>query len=99
MLASHVSAAIALTFVLGQAAPPPLQHPHEAGQPPPQLGTVEFETSCDPALRADINRAVALLHSFWFGAFSRRQRGGVHRAAGSVRNHQQQANNDPVGKQ
>jgi tetratricopeptide (TPR) repeat protein len=68
MLASHVSAAIALSFALGQAAPPPLQHPHEAGEPPQQLGSVEFETSCDPALRADINRAVALLHSFWFGA-------------------------------
>jgi tetratricopeptide (TPR) repeat protein len=68
MLASHVSAAIALTFALGQAAPPSLQHPHEAGRPPQQLGTVAFETSCDPALRADIDRAVALLHSFWFGA-------------------------------
>jgi len=68
MLASHVSAAIALTFVLGQAAPPALQHPHESGQPPQQLGTVDFKTSCDPVLRADINRAVALLHSFWFGA-------------------------------
>ena len=69
MPASHVSVAIALTFTLGQGAtPPPLQHPHESGQPPQQLGTVDFRTSCDPALRAELNRAVALLHSFWFGA-------------------------------
>jgi hypothetical protein len=45
-----------------------VQHPHEAGQPPQKLGEVTFETSCDPKLRADFNRAVALLHSFWFGA-------------------------------
>jgi hypothetical protein len=29
---------------------------------------VNFETSCDPAVRPAFNRAVALLHSFWFGA-------------------------------
>jgi hypothetical protein len=43
------------------------QHQHETGQPPQKLGEVMFETSCEPALRADFNRAVALLHSFWFG--------------------------------
>jgi len=31
-----------------------------------QVGTVDFQTSCSPALKADMNRAVALLHSFWF---------------------------------
>jgi tetratricopeptide (TPR) repeat protein len=55
-----------MTAGAGQA--PPLQHPHETGRPPQQLGTVTFETSCDPALREEMNRAVALLHSFWFGA-------------------------------
>jgi hypothetical protein len=44
------------------------QHQHDAGQPPEQLGRVQFETSCDAAVAADFNRAVALLHSFWFGA-------------------------------
>ena len=71
MLASHVSLALALTAALGIAqtpAAPPLQHPHESGRPPEQLGTVAFDNSCDPALRPDVNRAVALLHSFWFGA-------------------------------
>ena len=48
--------------------PPPLQHPHETGQPPQKLGQVSFATSCDPKLGPDFNRAVALLHSFWFGA-------------------------------
>jgi hypothetical protein len=27
---------------------------------------VAFETSCSPAVKADFNKAVALLHSFWF---------------------------------
>jgi tetratricopeptide (TPR) repeat protein len=48
--------------------PPALQHQHESGQPPERLGTVHFETSCNPAVKDDFNRAVALLHSFWFGA-------------------------------
>ena len=51
----------------GQGAPA-MQHPHETGQPPQRLGDVEFRTSCSPALQADFNRAVALLHSFWFNA-------------------------------
>jgi hypothetical protein len=69
MSAPFVSIAVALTVSLGSSqAPPPLQHPHEAGSPPQQLGTVTFENSCAPAVRADFNRAVALLHSFWFNA-------------------------------
>jgi tetratricopeptide (TPR) repeat protein len=31
-----------------------------------QVGTVDFQTSCSPAVKVDMNRAVALLHSFWF---------------------------------
>jgi hypothetical protein len=68
MVASHVLALLTMTLALGQTPAPQLQHPHESGQPPQQLGSVDFQTSCAPALRADINRAVALLHSFWFGA-------------------------------
>jgi len=33
-----------------------------------QLGEVSFTTSCAPAVQKDFNRAVALLHSFWFDA-------------------------------
>ena len=52
----------------GVQGAPAMQHPHETGQPPQRLGDVEFRTSCSPALQADFNRAVALLHSFWFNA-------------------------------
>jgi tetratricopeptide (TPR) repeat protein len=38
----------------------------EMGAPPEQLGKVHFETSCAPAVSAKFDRAVALLHSFWF---------------------------------
>ena len=38
----------------------------ETGNPPEQLGKVHFETSCAPAVAPKFDRAVALLHSFWF---------------------------------
>jgi hypothetical protein len=41
------------------------QHDHSAGE---RLGTVHFSTSCKPAVTAQFDRAVALLHSFEFGA-------------------------------
>ena len=41
-------------------------HPH--GTQPEKLGTVHFATSCNPAVQAQFDRAVALLHSFEFGA-------------------------------
>jgi len=44
-------------------------HDEMAGMPAPQkLGSVSFETSCKPAVHADFNRGVALLHSFWITA-------------------------------
>jgi len=36
-------------------------------QTPERLGTVSFPTSCAPAVQPQFERAVALLHSFWFG--------------------------------
>ncbi len=44
------------------------QHEQHAAGSPDQVGSahVNFDTSCAPALKADVNRAVALLHSFWF---------------------------------
>jgi hypothetical protein len=33
---------------------------------PEKLGTVHFQTSCDPAVQPLFERGVALLHSFWF---------------------------------
>ncbi len=42
------------------------QHDHSAGDGDVGSDRVSFVTSCAPALRPDFNRAVALLHSFWF---------------------------------
>lgn len=41
------------------------QHQH-SGMAPKDIGTVNFETSCSPAVKTRFNEAVALLHSFWF---------------------------------
>jgi hypothetical protein len=43
------------------------QHAHHTGVPE-RLGTVHLQTSCRPEVAAEFNRAVALLHSFEFGA-------------------------------
>lgn len=44
------------------------QHDHHGGAPPDDIGArhVQFATSCAPAVAADFNKGVALLHSFWF---------------------------------
>jgi tetratricopeptide (TPR) repeat protein len=36
------------------------------GQPAEQLGDVRFATSCSPSAQQQFNRAVAILHSFWY---------------------------------
>src|SRR5713226_9756257 len=41
------------------------QHEHPAGEPE-KLGTVHFSISCDAAVQQQFNRAVAMLHSFWY---------------------------------
>lgn len=41
------------------------QHQHPAGDPE-KLGTVRFTTSCAPAVQQEFERAVAMLHSFWY---------------------------------
>jgi hypothetical protein len=50
------------------AAPAIAQDHQHAGQPAERLGKVHFETSCSPAVRDAFDRAVALLHSFWYTA-------------------------------
>ncbi len=57
-----VSALLAATVALAA------QHQHEAGAPPEKLGKVRFATSCSAAVQPEFDRAVALLHSFWFPA-------------------------------
>ncbi len=42
---------------------------HEGDEPGRgKLGTVSFPTSCDPKVQPAFERAVAMLHSFWFNA-------------------------------
>ena len=60
--AAFVSAAAAVVL----AAPARAQdHPHPAGDTA-KLGQVEFPVSCSDAVRPQFERAVAMLHSFWF---------------------------------
>jgi tetratricopeptide (TPR) repeat protein len=56
------SSAILLSILLSSATAAWSQ----AHQPPEKLGEVSFATSCDPSVRPQFERAVALLHSFWF---------------------------------
>ena len=44
------------------------QHEQHGGTPPDDIGArhVNFTNSCAPDVRADFNKGVALLHSFWF---------------------------------
>ena len=55
----------ALLASIAISSPTSAQHEHSANEPE-RLGHVEFSTSCDPALQLDFNRAVAMLHSFWY---------------------------------
>ena len=57
--------ALLLVALLGG---PALAQDHHASHPAERLGTVHFPTSCSPAVAPRIDRAVALLHSFEFGA-------------------------------
>ncbi len=65
----HTLLVVAVLALAGTpvAAQSPAQHEH-AGAPPERLGTVHFETSCAPEVGVAFDRAVALLHSFWFRA-------------------------------
>jgi hypothetical protein len=56
-----VVALVVGTVVTGLAARYP-------GAQATQVGTAHFATSCAPAVQADFDRAVAMLHSFWFQA-------------------------------
>src|SRR5688500_576552 len=67
MLRSFTVAVV--SAVLAGAAFAQAQHEQHAGGPSGEkLGTVSFENSCSPTVTAEINRAVALLHSFEFRA-------------------------------
>lgn len=56
------------TLLLLIAAVPAVSQQHAHPQGAEQLGSVHFQTSCGPAVAPQFDRAVALLHSFEFGA-------------------------------
>jgi hypothetical protein len=58
---------LVLLFLVVPASALAQQHEH-AGAPTERLGKVHFETSCDASVRESFDRAVALLHSFWYAA-------------------------------
>jgi hypothetical protein len=60
------TAVVALALLAVPAATRAQEHQH--GTQPERLGTVHFATSCSPAVKPQFDRAVALLHSFEFGA-------------------------------
>ncbi len=61
-----IIASVFLAFAAGVRAQEH-QHQHEAGDVP-KLGRVVFPTSCAAEVQEDFNRAVAMLHSFWYQA-------------------------------
>jgi hypothetical protein len=58
---------VALVAALAFVASVPKAQDHSQHPAPEKLGRVHFATSCSPAVEADFDRAVALLHSFAFG--------------------------------
>lgn len=58
---------LAFLFCAAAAFAPNAVAQHQHGSPDVSaLGNVSFPTSCSPAVQGDFNRAVALLHSFWY---------------------------------
>ena len=62
-----VAATAVLLTVLAEAASAQ-EHAHPQGAPTGEFGTVHLATSCNPQVTPRFDRAVALLHSFEFGA-------------------------------
>src|SRR6266404_8945728 len=60
--------AVAGLFTIPAFAAYSQEHEHLQGAPAEKLGTVHFGTSCSPKVAPKFDRAVALLHSFEFGA-------------------------------
>ena len=61
-------AAAAVLFSLSTQAAFAQEHAHPQGATTGEFGTVHFATSCSPQVTQRFDRAVALLHSFEFGA-------------------------------
>jgi hypothetical protein len=68
--------AAAAVLLVASAATVPAHEGHDdkpTGLDPASIGSasVRFATTCRPAVQADFNQAVALLHSFWFSEATR----------------------------
>ena len=63
ILAACLMVTVCLAPRLAVAQANPHQHDHPV---PERLGSVDFQTTCAPATKADFNRGTALLHSFAF---------------------------------
>ncbi len=69
--ASLVAVGIVVLGVVADTRTPTAQQAaatHDHGASAGKLGAVHFATSCGPAVQAEFDRGVALLHSFWFSA-------------------------------
>ena len=63
---SRLQALTILGLVCAMFSSPSLAQHEHGSLNSAALGSVDFPTSCSPAVRQDFNRAVALLHSFWY---------------------------------
>ncbi len=69
MRAPSIVVVVALACTFARPVVAVAQHQHEpAGGALARVGAVHFATSCGAAVEKDFDRAVALLHSFWFSA-------------------------------
>ncbi|PYP81175.1 MAG: hypothetical protein DMD35_02650 [Gemmatimonadetes bacterium] len=64
----RLTAALPPIVLATLVAAPAAAQGHQTAQVGEKLGTVHFPTSCAPAVAPEMDRAVALLHSFEFGA-------------------------------
>jgi tetratricopeptide (TPR) repeat protein len=65
--AGHFILCVILVVWIGGSGTLAESQPRADGKPD-QLGTVHFATSCKAEVQPSFDRAVALLHSFWYGA-------------------------------
>ena len=63
MRITPIAAAAAISLALAGMA-----GAHEVDEGKGQLGTVSFANSCEAKVQKELQRAVAMLHSFWFSA-------------------------------
>ena len=57
--------AFLIVFILASSGMSQEKHEHAGGKPE-KLGTVHFPVSCGDETQMQFDRAVALLHSFWY---------------------------------